>query len=105
MIQIARQKGIPVLLLQHAMAASEDVFSKSGRFISHLSYPSLTDKQIVWGQPAKQYSIEKNQNNNVISVGSLRHDKFFNVKRSISKSNVILPVLVVLIIFISSVSA
>lgn len=90
LIQVAKALDIPIVLLQHAMAASEDIFNKSGRFISHLSYPSLTDKQAVWGDPAKKYSIEKNQNKETVSIGSPRHDKFFNFKTSSSKSNVIL---------------
>ena len=90
LIQVAKELGIPIVLLQHAMAASEDIFSKSGRFISHLSYSSLSDKQVVWGPQAEKYSITKNQNKNVISIGSPRHDKFFNFKKTLLKSNVIL---------------
>ncbi|WP_371504468.1 hypothetical protein [Nitrosopumilus adriaticus] len=90
LIHIGKEIGIPIVLLQHAMAASEDIFSKSGRFISHLSYSSLTDNQVVWGIPAEEYANKKNQNTKILPVGSPRHDKFFKFKKTSSKSNVIL---------------
>lgn len=88
-IQIAKKLNIQTFYLQHAMAATEEISKNTGYFMSHLAWPFLSDKQIVWGSPAKNYGLSYN-NKNLLIAGSPRHDKFFNFKKQISNKKIIL---------------
>jgi len=88
-IQIAKKLNIKTLYLQHAMAATEEISKNTGYFMSHLACPFLSDKQIVWGSPAKNYGLSYD-NKNILISGSPRHDKFFNSKKFSSNEKIIL---------------
>lgn len=87
-LQIAKQCKINSVYLQHTMAAIEDSGRFHGRFISHLAHPFLSDKQAVWGMPAKEYALQNK--NDAISVGSPRHDRFFNIENNFEQKGLIL---------------
>ncbi len=88
-IQIAKKFNIETLYLQHAMAATEEISKNMGYFISHLAYQFLSDQQVVWGHPAKEYALSHN-NKNILVAGSPRHDKFFNFKNNSDNKGIIL---------------
>ena len=88
-IQIAKKLNIKTVYLQHAMAATEEISKNMGYLISHLACPFLSDQQIVWGYPAKEYALSHN-NKNVLVTGSPRHDKFFNFKNNSDNKGIIL---------------
>lgn len=90
LIYVAKILKIKIIWLQHAMAASENVFSESGKFISHLSHSSLSDKQLVWGEPAKSFGLSNFPSNDIVVAGSPRHDKFFNSQNTTQKSDIVL---------------
>ncbi len=88
-IQIAKKFDIKIIYLQHTLAAIEDSNKSVGRFISHLSYPFSSHKQVVWGNSSKEYAL-LNNNKHAIAVGSPRHDSFFNFKDNSQHNGLIL---------------
>lgn len=88
-LHVANQKNIKTIFLQHAMMQISEGHVEFGSFLSHLAYPSQSDLQLVWGESAKNFCSLKKSNNNVIPIGSPRHDQFFNCKQ-ISGKKIIL---------------
>ncbi len=80
-LQVAKKFGIKSVLLQHAMYPTTKILEPFGRFLSYFSYPTISDKQAIWGNIMKQYAIEHGYKQDALLVtGSPRHDHFFNSK-------------------------
>jgi hypothetical protein len=89
-MHVAKKLGKKSVLLQHAMSPNGDMWNKAGRFFSFFSGPLVSDKQVVWGGTTKEHAVKFGHNpNDIISIGSPRHDKFFQAKK-ISSSGMIL---------------
>jgi len=85
-IHVAKNLGIKSVLLQHALSPNGEIWDKAGKFFSFFSGPLNSDKQVVWGETTKNYAVEFGHNpNNIISLGSPRHDKFFQTKKIYNK--------------------
>ncbi len=90
-VEIAKKSGKETIMLQHAMSPNGHLWSKAGRFFSFFSGPLNSDKQVVWGETTKKYAIEFGHNqNNILSLGSPRHDKFFQSKKINNKGMILL---------------
>ena len=90
-VHVAKRYGKKIVMLQHGMSPSGDIWGRAGRFFSFFSGPLNSDKQVVWGGITKDYAIKCGHNpENVISVGSPRHDKFFQAKKIDSKGMILL---------------
>ena len=90
-VHVAKRYGKKIVMLQHGMSPSGDIWGRAGRFFSFFSGPLNSDKQVVWGGITKEYAIKCGHNpENVISVGSPRHDKFFQAKKINSKGMILL---------------
>lgn len=90
-IHVAKKHGIKSIMLQHAMSPSGEIWDKAGRFFSFFSRPLISDKQAVWGETTKKYAVEYGHNqDNIIVVGSPRHDKFFHVKKIDNSGTILL---------------
>lgn len=75
---LARKKGIKSVILQHAMDPLSNVWDKYHRFtLGGYSY-FISDKQALWGQLAKKSALSYGHNEeNLLEIGSPRHDNFF----------------------------
>ena len=81
-VHVAKRYGKKIVMLQHGVPPSGDVWGRAGRFFSFFSGPLNSDKQLVWGDITKEYAIKCGHNSeNVISIGNPRHDKFFQSKK------------------------
>lgn len=90
-IHVAKKHGIKSVMLQHAMSPNGEIWDKAGRFFSFFSRPLISDKQVVWGETTKKYAVEYGHNqDNIIVIGSPRHDKFFHVKKTDNKGIILL---------------
>ena len=90
-VHVAKRYGKKIVMLQHGVPPSGDVWGKAGRFFSFFSGPLNSDKQVVWGDITKEYAIKCGHNpENVISIGNPRHDKFFQAKKIDSKGMILL---------------
>jgi hypothetical protein len=86
-ISIAKKYGIKSVLLQHSLYPTTKVLEPFGRFLSYFSYPAISDKQAIWGQIMKKYALTHGYNEeNLLVVGSPRHDHFVNYQSNTSKS-------------------
>ena len=82
-IHTAKKYGKKIVMLQHGMSTSGDIWDRAARFFSFFSGPLNSDKQVVWGETTKEYAIKYGHNSeNIISLGSPRHDKFFQAKKN-----------------------
>ena len=78
-LNLSNQKKIPSILLQHGMSPQSENWNKFARFLGYFSFPLLSHYQAVWGNTTKSFAIENNHNpNDLLVVGSPRHDDFFN---------------------------
>ena len=90
-VHVAKRYGKKIVMLQHGTSPSGDIWGRAGRFFSFFSGPLKSDKQVVWGETTKEYAIKYGHNpENVISIGSPRHDKFFQAKKINSKGMILL---------------
>ena len=81
-IHVAKIFGIKSVLLQHALSPNGEIWDKAGKFFSFFSGSIISDKQVVWGETTKNHAIQNRHNpNNIESLGSPRHDKFFQTKK------------------------
>jgi hypothetical protein len=86
-ISVAKKFGVKSVLLQHSLYPTTEILEPFGRFLSYFSYPALSDKQAVWGQTMKKYAlIHGYKEENLLVVGSPRHDRFVNYSPVTSKS-------------------
>jgi len=90
-VHTAKKYGKKIVMLQHGMSTSGDIWDRAARFFSFFSGPLNSDKQVVWGETTKEYAIKYGHNpENIISLGSPRHDKFFQAKKINSKGMILL---------------
>jgi len=90
-IHVAKNLGIKSVLLQHAMSPNGEIWDNAGKFFSFFSGPLISDKQVVWGETTKNYAIQYRHNpNDIESLGSPRHDKFFQAKKICNKGMILL---------------
>ena len=90
-IHVANRYGKKIVMLQHAMSPNGDIWDRAGRFFSYFSSSLKSDKQVVWGETTKDYAMQYGHNSeNIIPVGSPRHDKFFRAKKINSKGMILL---------------
>ena len=90
-VHVAKRYGKKIVMLQHGMSTSGDIWDRAARFFSFFSGPLNSDKQVVWGETTKEYAIKYGHNSeNIISLGSPRHDKFFQAKKINSKGMILL---------------
>ena len=90
-IHVAKRYGKKIVMLQHAMSPNGDIWDRAGRFFSYFSSSLKSDKQVVWGETTKEHAMQYGHNSeNIIPVGSPRHDKFFRAKKINSKGMILL---------------
>jgi hypothetical protein len=90
-VHVAKRYGKKIVMLQHGMSTSGDIWDRAARFFSFFSGPLNSDKQVVWGETTKEYAIKYGHNSeNILSLGSPRHDKFFQAKKINSKGMILL---------------
>jgi hypothetical protein len=90
-IHLAKRYGKKTVMLQHAMSPNGDIWDRSGRFFSYFTSPLNSDKQVVWGETTKKYAMQYGHNSeDIVSVGSPRHDKFFQAKKINSEGMILL---------------
>jgi len=88
MISIANKEKIPNMFLQHGLYIQNVKFDKYIPILPIL--PSNGSKHIVWGEILQEFIIKKGvKQEDIIMIGSPRHDKFFN-KQHRKNSNQIL---------------
>lgn len=88
-ISIANKRNIPNMFLQHGLYPQNKKFEKYYPILPIL--PSEKSKHIVWGKILKKHLLNYGVNiNEIIELGSPRHDKFFEVKNELEKTNTIL---------------
>ncbi len=88
-ISIANKRNIPNMFLQHGLYPQNRKFEKYYPILPIL--PSEKSKHIVWGKIMEKHILNYWPNaNDVIELGSPRHDKFFNKKVKLQKTNTIL---------------
>jgi len=87
-ITIAKKYGIKSVLLQHSLYPTAKTLEPFGRFLSYFSYPALSDKQAIWGGLMKKYALAHGyKEENLLVVGSPRHDRFSNYETHTSITN------------------
>ncbi len=88
-ISIANTRNIPNMFLQHGLYPQNKKFEKYYPILPIL--PSEKSKHIVWGKIMKKHLLNYGVNTNeIIELGSPRHDKFFKEKNKLEKTNTIL---------------
>jgi hypothetical protein len=90
-ILVAKKYGIKSVMLQHAMPPNGELWDRAGRFFSFLSRPLISDKQAVWGEMTKKYAVNYGHNpDDLVVVGSPRHDKFFHTEKTTNPGIILL---------------
>lgn len=90
-ILVAKKHGIKSVMLQHAMQPSGELWDAAGRFFSFFSRPLISDKQAVWGEMTKKYAVDYGHNpDDLVIVGSPRHDKFFHAEKTTNTGTILL---------------
>lgn len=89
---IGKKLGIPTAVLQHGLVAHNE---DPERIRSHIRIngliPLIADYLCSWGKIMTEYAIKLGMpKENVITVGSPRHDSFFKQKRTRKKTKTIL---------------
>ena len=88
-ISMANKRGIPNMFLQHGLYIQNKNFDKYLPILPIL--PSEGSKHLVWGRIMKNHILDYEVNpNDIIELGSPRHDKFFKENNELVKTNTIL---------------
>lgn len=75
-IDIAKNNNIPIYLLQHGTAPINEKWNKYHYLMPY--FPTLGIKLITWGKAMKEFVLQnKIQEEQVLDLGSPRHDMFF----------------------------
>ena len=84
---LAKKKGIKSVLLQHAMDPLSNIWDRYHRFVLGGYSYFISDKQALWGQLSKKSALSYGYNKeNLLEIGSPRHDNFFkSVKKTKTK--------------------
>lgn len=87
----AQKRNIQKLMLQHNLFPYSTMWKNYERFVIGFSYPFLSDKQIVWDELTKSQAISAGlQEEQLLLIGSPKHDKFFNNLNSINNGVILL---------------
>ena len=89
-IGLTREKKIPTILIQHGLYWETLENRESDEFEG--IFPNESDKFLVWGKITEKYAIDCGYSKKTENLGSLIHDKVFDLKNIISnnKKNYIL---------------
>jgi len=88
-ISIANKREIPNMFLQHGLYIQNKKFDKYLPILPIL--PSEKSKHVVWGKIMKEHILNyKINKNDIIELGSPRHDKFFEENSKLHKTNIVL---------------
>lgn len=86
---VANRKKIPTILLQHGLYILNKKFEKYNEFLTLL--PSQSAKAGIWGNIMYKYILDHKINKDeVLLVGSPRHDIFFKKKSNVSNNGTII---------------
>ena len=90
-LSIAKNMKIKSIMLQHAMYSTADIWKNFGHFLARFTHPLISEHQAVWGESTKNFAISHGHSSeNLLKVGSPRHDDFFNFKTKSSETGFIL---------------
>jgi hypothetical protein len=88
-ISMANKRKIPNMFLQHGLYIQNKKFDKYLPILPIL--PSEGSKHVVWGKILKEHILNYNiKSDEVIEIGSPRHDKIFTENNQNKKTNTIL---------------
>ena len=88
-ISMANKRKIPNMFLQHGLYIQNKKYDKYLSILPIL--PSEGSKHLVWGRILKEHILNHNiKSDEVIEIGSPRHDKFFKKHNEFEKTNIIL---------------
>ena len=89
-IRLAKEKKIPVILIQHGLYW-ETLENRTSDEFEGL-FPNESNKFLVWGKITKKHATDCGYSQKTENLGSLIHDKIFDLKNKISgnKQNYIL---------------
>lgn len=88
-ISMANERKIPNMFLQHGLYIQNKKFEKYLPILPIL--PSEKSKHVVWGKIIKEHILNYGINiEDVIELGSPRHDKFFKETDKLQKTNTVL---------------
>jgi hypothetical protein len=88
-LYVANKKKIPIIFLQHGLELLNTKFQKYIPFLTIL--PSNGSKEAVWGNIMRDYVLEhKIKPEEILEMGSPRHDIFFKKKYGTRNNNTIL---------------
>lgn len=79
LLYLANQQNIFSMMLQHNLFSSSETWKNYDRFVIGLSYPFLSSKQIIWDEFTNSQAISNGiKKENLLLLGSPKHDKFYN---------------------------
>lgn len=91
LLYLAKKQQIPILMLQHNLFPSSKMWENYDRFVIGFSHPFLSNKQIIWDELTKTQALSVGiQKENLLSIGSPKHDKFFNCVHKPTKNIILL---------------
>ena len=89
LISIANKEKIPNMFLQHGLYIQNIKFDKYIPILPIL--PSNGSKHVVWGKILQEFIIKHGaKQEEIIMIGSPRHDKFFNKKHKENSNQILL---------------
>lgn len=88
---LAKKRDIKSMVLQHALYPTTGIWNKFARFLAYFSYPTISNKQAMWGELTKKFAQNHGYNeNSILITGSPRHDKFFDYTNLAKNENSII---------------
>jgi hypothetical protein len=91
LLHVSRKKNIKSFMLQHNLFPYSLSWLSYERFVIGFSYPFLSSKQIIWDSLTNEQAIISNTSKeNILLLGSPKHDKFFKSKINKSKGIILL---------------
>lgn len=91
LLYLAKKHQIPTLMLQHNLFPYSNMWKNYDRFVIGFSHPFLSDKQIIWDELTKIQALSAGlREDQLLLIGSPKHDKFFRAPLKKSKGIVLL---------------
>ena len=88
-VHIAKKYKIPIFLLQHGTSPLNKKWEKYHSLIPY--FPPEGVKSLTWGNPMKKFIVKNGfSSEEIITLGSPRHDKFFNEPQNLENDQTIL---------------
>jgi len=88
-VHIAKKYKIPIFLLQHGTSPLNKKWEKYHYLIPY--FPPDGVKSLTWGHPMKEFIVKNGfSSEEIITLGSPRHDKFFNEQQNLENDQTIL---------------